>query len=152
LSRSGLEHATIKDNILYASAYDEERYDAVLDACALKRDLSGKCIVSVPPLFKLMIVVFDAGDLTEIGEKGITLSGGQRARIALARAVYSQAKVNFWFFGYGSSNILQYILLDDPCVVLDMDPYSCNPDHCLALLLSICTLPNTLSINVSQAN
>ncbi|KAG7099723.1 hypothetical protein E1B28_001540 [Marasmius oreades] len=86
-----LEHATIRDNIVFASdyGYDEGRYDAVLEACALKRDLE----------------VFDAGDLTEIGEKGITLSGGQRARIALARAVYSQAK---------------YILLDDPLAAVDM--------------------------------
>jgi ABC-type uncharacterized transport system YnjBCD ATPase subunit len=36
--------------------------------------------------------MFDAGDLTEIGEKGLTLSGGQKARIALARAVYSDAE------------------------------------------------------------
>ncbi|KAK1234881.1 hypothetical protein PQX77_001975 [Marasmius sp. AFHP31] len=86
-----LEHATIRDNVVFASSYgyDEARYEAVLEACALKRDLE----------------VFDAGDLTEIGEKGITLSGGQRARIALARAVYSQAK---------------YILLDDPLAAVDM--------------------------------
>jgi ABC-type methionine transport system ATPase subunit len=37
--------------------------------------------------------LFDAGDLTEVGEKGLTLSGGQKARIALARAVYSSAEV-----------------------------------------------------------
>ncbi|KAK7058500.1 hypothetical protein VNI00_002134 [Paramarasmius palmivorus] len=97
----GLEHATIKDNILYASAYDEERYNAVLDACALERDLS----------------VFDAGDLTEIGEKGITLSGGQRARIALARAVYSQAK---------------YILLDDPLAAVDMHTAQHLVEKCLS--------------------
>ncbi|KAI3621779.1 abc transporter [Moniliophthora roreri] len=86
-----LEHATIRDNIIFASnyGYDEERYNAVLEACALKRDLD----------------VFAAGDMTEIGEKGITLSGGQKARIALARAVYSQAKC---------------ILLDDPLAAVDM--------------------------------
>jgi ABC-type multidrug transport system fused ATPase/permease subunit len=51
----------------------------VLYQCGLKRDLS----------------LFDAGDLTEVGEKGLTLSGGQKARIALARAVYSNAETLF---------------------------------------------------------
>lgn len=39
------------------------------------------------------LLIFEDGDLTEIGEKGITLSGGQKARVALARAVYSRAKI-----------------------------------------------------------
>ncbi|KAF8808123.1 pleiotropic drug resistance ABC transporter [Phlegmacium glaucopus] len=88
---SWLEHATIKDNIIFGcpSPFDEARYQSVLDACALRQDLA----------------IFDAGDMTEIGEKGITLSGGQRARIALARAMYSHAKC---------------ILLDDPLAAVDM--------------------------------
>jgi ABC-type transport system involved in cytochrome bd biosynthesis fused ATPase/permease subunit len=49
--------------------------------------------------------LFDAGDLTEVGEKGLTLSGGQKARIALARAVYSSAEV---------------LLLDDILAALDV--------------------------------
>lgn len=48
-----LEHATIRDNILFRTPYDAARYDAVLEACALKHDLG----------------IFAAGDLTEIGEK-----------------------------------------------------------------------------------
>ncbi|KAJ6483901.1 P-loop containing nucleoside triphosphate hydrolase protein [Mycena vulgaris] len=86
-----LEHATIRDNIIFGSAYgfDEARYQAVIEACALVRDLA----------------VFDAGDMTEIGERGVTLSGGQRARIALARSLYSQAKC---------------VLLDDPLAAVDM--------------------------------
>ncbi|KAF9469837.1 P-loop containing nucleoside triphosphate hydrolase protein [Collybia nuda] len=86
-----LEHATIRDNIVFGCAYgfDENRYQTVIDACALLRDFE----------------VLDAADLTEIGERGITLSGGQRARVALARAMYSEA---------------EYILLDDPLSAVDM--------------------------------
>ncbi|KAI0950790.1 hypothetical protein AcW1_008002 [Taiwanofungus camphoratus] len=86
-----LEHATIRDNVIFGSTYgyDESRYQAVIDACALSKDLE----------------IFDAGDMTEIGEKGVTLSGGQRARIALARALYSDATC---------------ILLDDPLAAVDM--------------------------------
>ncbi|TFY72025.1 hypothetical protein EVG20_g1007 [Dentipellis fragilis] len=67
--------ATIKDNIIFSHEYDETFYNLVLDACALRPDLE------LMPL----------GDLTEVGERGITLSGGQRARISLARAVYARA-------------------------------------------------------------
>lgn len=45
-----------------------------------------------------------AGDLTEIGEKGINLSGGQKARISLARAVYADTDI---------------IMMDDPISALD---------------------------------
>ncbi|XP_019052127.1 PREDICTED: ABC transporter C family member 13 isoform X2 [Nelumbo nucifera] len=63
---------TIRDNILFGKNYDAKRYKEVLRACALDIDIS------------LMV----GGDLTYIGEKGINLSGGQKARLALARAVY----------------------------------------------------------------
>lgn len=68
--------ATIRENITFGSAWDQKRYDAVVDACALRRDFE----------------IFDLGDNTEVGEKGTTCSGGQKARIALARAIYSPAK------------------------------------------------------------
>ncbi|KAG1480249.1 hypothetical protein G6F57_005470 [Rhizopus arrhizus] len=71
-----LQHASIRDNILFGLPYDEERYKQVLHQCALIKDLS----------------ILADGDLTEIGEKGISLSGGQKQRVSLARAVYSYAK------------------------------------------------------------
>nr|XP_043635452.1 ABC transporter C family member 13 isoform X2 [Erigeron canadensis] len=63
---------TIRDNVIFGKDYDPIRYSAVLEACALDTDVS------------LMV----GGDMAYIGEKGINLSGGQRARLALARAVY----------------------------------------------------------------
>ncbi|RUS34665.1 hypothetical protein BC938DRAFT_479221 [Jimgerdemannia flammicorona] len=71
-----LQNASIRDNILFGSPMEQDRYEKVLEACALKRDLE----------------IFDDGDMTEIGEKGITLSGGQKQRVNLARAVYSRAR------------------------------------------------------------
>lgn len=71
-----LRNASIRDNILFGLPYIEKRYKETLYACALHKDL----------------VFLEDGDATEIGEKGLTLSGGQKARVALARAVYSRAK------------------------------------------------------------
>ncbi|EAS31211.3 ATP-dependent bile acid permease [Coccidioides immitis RS] len=71
-----LVNATIQDNILFALPYDDGRYNAVIKACGLERDLE----------------ILDAGDQTLVGEKGISLSGGQKQRISLARAMYSNAR------------------------------------------------------------
>ncbi|XP_048361642.1 ATP-binding cassette sub-family C member 2 [Sphaerodactylus townsendi] len=72
-----IQNATLKDNILFGSPFDEARYQQVLEACALLPDLQ----------------LLPGGDLTEIGEKGINLSGGQKQRISLARAVYNNADI-----------------------------------------------------------
>ncbi|KAH9922615.1 uncharacterized protein B0H18DRAFT_1120791 [Fomitopsis serialis] len=86
---SWVQNETIKDNILFGAPYNEERYQKVIEQCALKRDLE----------------LFAAGDQTEVGERGITLSGGQKARITLARAIYSKS---------------QTLLLDDVLAALDV--------------------------------
>lgn len=70
-----LQRGTIRDNIIWGSVFDEQWYKAVVYACALNDDL------------ELL-----GSDLTGIGENGRTLSGGQRARVALARAVYQDKK------------------------------------------------------------
>lgn len=70
-------NATIRANILFHAPYDAARYEAVLAACALRADLA----------------TFPAGDATEVGERGVTLSGGQAARLSLARAVYRRPDV-----------------------------------------------------------
>ncbi|XP_076279079.1 sulfonylurea receptor [Lasioglossum baleicum] len=72
-----LLNATLRDNILFGSAYKPRRYRSVLKACALLPDVD----------------ILPGHDLTQIGEKGINLSGGQKQRVALARAIYSDADV-----------------------------------------------------------
>ncbi|KAH6888231.1 multidrug resistance-associated ABC transporter [Coprinopsis sp. MPI-PUGE-AT-0042] len=83
-----LRHQSIKENILFGQPLDEERYQEVIDACALRMDLD----------------ILEDGDETEIGARGVSLSGGQKARVALARAVYTRTK---------------YVLLDDPLSAVD---------------------------------
>uniref|UniRef100_A0A8C2UJK1 ATP binding cassette subfamily C member 3 n=1 Tax=Coturnix japonica TaxID=93934 RepID=A0A8C2UJK1_COTJA len=72
-----IQNATLKDNILFGQAPNEQKYQNILEACALKADLE----------------VLPGGDHTEIGEKGINLSGGQRQRVSLARAVFSSSDI-----------------------------------------------------------
>ncbi|CAL6093018.1 Xenobiotic-transporting_ATPase / Multidrug resistance-associated protein [Hexamita inflata] len=80
--------STIRENICFYKPYEQERYQRVVDICCLLPDFE----------------IFSAGDLTEVGGRGVTLSGGQRARISLARAVYNNADI---------------YLLDDPLSAVD---------------------------------
>ncbi|KAJ2046057.1 ABC transporter C member 13 [Coemansia sp. S16] len=79
---------TMRANILFGREFNEEYYWKVIHACALTRDLES----------------WPDSDMTMIGERGVNISGGQRARLALARTVYSQADV---------------YILDDPLSAVD---------------------------------
>lgn len=87
--RPWLMHASLRDNILFGNALYAKRYSKVLEACALTQDVE----------------LFQQRDTTLIGSKGQNVSGGQKARISLARAIYSPAST---------------LLLDDPFAALDL--------------------------------
>ncbi|KIJ38934.1 hypothetical protein M422DRAFT_33000 [Sphaerobolus stellatus SS14] len=97
---SWVQNATIRENIVFGSSFDEERYKKVLRQCALEQDLE----------------LFEAGDETEIGERGLTLSGGQKVRVTLARAIYSSADI---------------VLLDDVLAALDVHTSKWIIQECL---------------------
>ncbi|MCO5606131.1 hypothetical protein L7F22_060318 [Adiantum nelumboides] len=82
-------NATVRENVIFTNPFDPERYQRTIAACALEHDISH----------------FTGGHDTEIGDKGINLSGGQKARISLARACYSTAPIVF---------------LDDPLAAVDI--------------------------------
>ncbi|KAL1074886.1 hypothetical protein V6Z11_D11G320200 [Gossypium hirsutum] len=72
-----IQSGKIVDNILFGKEMDRDKYDKVLEACTLKKDLE----------------ILSFGDQTVIGERGINLSGGQKQRIQIARALYQDADI-----------------------------------------------------------
>lgn len=83
-----IQNATAKDNIMFGKLFRKDWYDKVVEACALLPDFD----------------MLPNGDQTEIGERGITVSGGQKQRFNIARAIYFDADI---------------ILLDDPLSAVD---------------------------------
>ncbi|QRW11566.1 ABC transporter [Ceratobasidium sp. AG-Ba] len=100
-----LQNDSIQNNILFGLPLNESRYHTTLEVCALIPDLE----------------LIEDGDQAEIGERGVNLSGGQKARVSLARAIYSRASV---------------LLLDD--VLSAVDAYTAKHlfEHCLCGPLS----------------
>ncbi|KAF9618303.1 hypothetical protein IFM89_000938, partial [Coptis chinensis] len=72
-----IQSGKIEENILFGKEMDREKYETVLEACSLKKDLE----------------ILSFGDQTVIGERGINLSGGQKQRIQIARALYQDADI-----------------------------------------------------------
>ncbi|XP_020591769.1 LOW QUALITY PROTEIN: ABC transporter C family member 3-like [Phalaenopsis equestris] len=72
-----IQSGKIQDNILFGKEMDSEKYNNVLEACSLKKDLE----------------ILPFGDQTIIGERGINLSGGQKQRVQIARALYQDADI-----------------------------------------------------------
>ena len=99
-----IQNATLRDNIIFGSPFDEERYEQVLNACALKADIDA----------------LPGGDQTEIGERGINLSGGQKARVSLGRACYADKDI---------------VILDDILSAVDAHVARQITDECLVNLL-----------------
>ncbi|KAG5729874.1 Multidrug resistance-associated protein 1 [Termitomyces sp. T112] len=95
-----IRNATLRENVLFGREDDETRFREVIKACHLERDLE----------------MLPHGEKTEIGEKGINLSGGQKARVSLARAAYSDSDI---------------VLLDDPLSAVDAYVGKGILDQCL---------------------
>ncbi|CAL1711021.1 unnamed protein product [Somion occarium] len=101
---SWIMNATLRENILFGRDDDEERLQEIIRACCLEHDLE----------------MLPHGEDTEIGEKGINLSGGQKARVSLARAAYSDADIVLMddslsaVDAYVGKQILENCLLNGP--------------------------------------
>lgn len=116
--------STVRQNILFTEQFDINRYANVIRACGLERDIQS---------------ILPAGDLTRVGESGICLSGGQKARINLARAVYRKADI---------------YLLDDPLSAIDAAVGKHIFDNCIKDFLreKICILITHQEQFINDAN
>lgn len=83
-----IQNTSVRENIVFGKDYNRKWYDEVVDACALRPDLE----------------MLPNGDMTEIGERGITVSGGQKQRLNIARAIYFNSDL---------------VLMDDPLSAVD---------------------------------
>jgi ATP-binding cassette, subfamily C (CFTR/MRP), member 1 len=100
-----IQNATVRNNILFGKPFDEARYQRVIHDCALESDFE----------------MLPNGDATEIGERGITVSGGQKARINIARAAYNDADI---------------VLLDDPLSAVDAHVGRTLLEECICGLMA----------------
>ncbi|CAG2164889.1 unnamed protein product, partial [Oppiella nova] len=96
---------SVRNNILFGREYNEDRYKRVIEVCALERDLQ----------------ILPFGDKTLVGEKGVQLSGGQKARVNLARALYKDSDI---------------ILMDDPLSAVDAPVAQHIFDKCIEKFLA----------------
>eukprot|EP00794_Sanderia_malayensis_P020178 gene20178-22153_t len=98
-------NGTLKNNITFGQKLDEGKYQRVIETCALERDIK----------------MLPQGDLTFVGERGVSLSGGQKARVSLARAVYFDADI---------------YVLDDPLSAVDAHVGRYLFDQCICGFLA----------------
>ena len=99
-----IQNDTIRNNITFSKEFDEDKYNKTLELCQLNEDLE----------------TFPGKDLTEIGEKGVNLSGGQKVRVSLARTIYNEPDI---------------YLFDDPISALDANVGKKIMKYCIARYL-----------------
>jgi ATP-binding cassette subfamily C (CFTR/MRP) protein 1 len=113
-----IQNMTLRDNVLFGSQFDEEKYNHTIQVCALEPDLKQLLAgdqVSMSDRFNFAMLM---SLQTEIGERGINLSGGQKQRVSIARAVYADKDV---------------VLLDDPLSAVDQHVGKSHVAHIIAL-------------------
>lgn len=127
-----LTNSTLRENILFGHRYDPVFYELTLEACALKPDIE----------------LLPDGDQTEIGEMGITLSGGQKARVSFARAVYARADIYLLddplsaVDEHVATHIMENVLSSDGILASKTRVFATNSIHALSKADSIVLLEN----------